>query len=425
MTSKILLVEDNSNTRLVIRQVLEATGYTVVEATDGLQGIQMAREEQPDLILMDINIPGLDGYETTIRLKSMPETSRTPIVALTGKVTPGSRERALAAGCDGYLTKPVKAVALPEQVARFLGGFRETLTLNEENTYLREHTRRLVQRLEQKVQEFTEANQALAHTDAMKSRFIQLAAHELRTPLAGLHGYLSMLTTAGNTLINHADPHTQEIISGINTCVDRLQGIVQDMLDITRIETGTLQLKYAPVSLEFIFDKIKKEFQEVAEARHQTLTIANAQHLPMLWVDGERVTQILRNLASNAIKYTPDGGTIKITAETIDDNALANPAASGDKQFVKITVSDTGIGVNPDHHEAIFQSFYEIRDIELHSTSKTGFMGSGAGLGLPIARGVAEAHGGALWVESDACDPEQCPGSTFHLILPVGNPPES
>jgi signal transduction histidine kinase len=426
MAHKILYVDDNPNNRLSIRQILEESGdYTFIEAPTGLEAIELAQAERPDLILMDINMPGMDGYETTTRLKSMPAFQDVPIVAVTGKIIPGNRERALAAGCAGYLTKPLKKEVLPQQIEHFLSGFRETLTVGEENIYLREYSQRLVERLEQKIQDFANATQTLVYTDAMKSRFIKLAAHELRTPLTGLRGYIALLTSPDSPIVVQADQPTLEVIEGITTSLDRLQGIIQDMVDMTRIEAGTLQLRESPISLSFILDKIKKEFQEVALERQQRLTIANVNHIPMMWADGERVTQILRNLVSNAIKYTPNGGTVEIAAEIVNERGLPCSPSSEQDKFVKIAVKDTGIGVAVDHQESIFQSFYEVRDIELHSTSKTDFMGSGAGLGLPIARGVAEAHGGSLWVESDGYDPEQCPGSSFYLILPLGTLPDS
>jgi signal transduction histidine kinase len=417
MTKKILYVEDDPGNRLLVRHLLQEAGYTVVEAIDGLSGIKAAREEQPDLILMDINIPGMDGYETTTRLKTLPGLSDIPIIALTAMTRDGDRERALTAGCDGYLTKPLDADRLPGQITQFLNGFRESVTDEEINIYLREYNRRLVNRLEQKIQELSRANHALAHTDMMKSRFINMAAHELRTPITALNGYLGLLS---DILGKDAEESVVEIITGANASIDRLRGIVQDMLDITRIETGTLQLKHSPLSLTLIFNKIKRDFQEVARKRQQNLSIAPADHIPMMWGDGERITQILRNLVSNAIKYTPDGGTIEITAEIFTQPASSSRSAPD--QLVKISVSDSGIGVAPDQQERIFESFYEVRDMDLHSTSKTGFMGGGAGLGLPIARGVAQAHGGSLWVESKNHDPEQCPGSVFYLILPLGTP---
>jgi signal transduction histidine kinase len=140
----------------------------------------------------------------------------------------------------------------------------------------------------------------------------------------------------------------------------------------------------------------------------------------MMWGDGERITQILRNLVSNAVKYTPDAGRIEIAVEIMGDEQDSHPEISSAYQFIKITVSDTGVGVPVEEQERIFENFYEVQDIEWHSTSKTEFMGGGVGLGLPIARGVAVAHGGSLWVESEGFSPSQCPGSKFHLILPLG-----
>jgi signal transduction histidine kinase len=252
----------------------------------------------------------------------------------------------------------------------------------------------------------------------MKSRFINLAAHELRTPLTAVVGYLSVLASPGSKVMHNADEDTLQLIEGMVTSIDRLQGLVQDMLDVTRIEAGKLQLRPAPTHLWLIFKKIKKDFNKVAKKRQLTLDIQDTTAMPMMWADGERVTQILRNLMSNAVKYTPDGGTIRVTAEIQKSRDTNNT-------FVKITVSDTGVGVAKDQQERIFESLYEVKDFELHSTSKTDFMGGGVGLGLPIARGVAEAHGGSLWVESKGYDPKTYPGSKFHLILPLGEPPKS
>lgn len=423
MTKKILYVEDNTANRVLVRQVLESVGYAVVEAVDGLSGIKVAQEEQPDLILMDINIPGMDGYEVTTRLKSLPGLSDIPIIAVTAKVMAGDRERALTAGCDGYIAKPIDIDLLPRQVGEFLGGLRETIHSDLESTYLREYNERLVDRLEQKLQALTEANVELARTDSMKSRFINLAAHELRTPLTALEGYLSLFTAPSSPVMTHANASTLELLEGIKTSVDRLEGIVQDMLDITRIEAGTLQLRHAPVNLSDIFDKIRRDFSNTARRRNQTLIISDPTHIPKMWADGERITQILRNLVSNGVKYTPDGGQVEIKAELMGGPPPSTSIPPSQFQFVKITVSDSGIGIAAEEHERIFESFYEVRDIELHSTSKTAFMGGGTGLGLPIARGVAEAHGGWLWVESDCQDPDRCPGSRFHLVLPLGEPP--
>jgi len=120
MTKRILYIEDNPDNRLLIRRVLQAEGYEVVEARDGQTGMQRAAEVQPDLILMDINLPEIDGYEVTARLKQLPGLSRIPIIAVTANVMKGDREKTLAAGCDGYIQKPIDIDLLPGQIERFL-----------------------------------------------------------------------------------------------------------------------------------------------------------------------------------------------------------------------------------------------------------------------------------------------------------------
>ncbi len=120
MNKRILYIEDNPDNRLLIRRVLQAEGYEVLEAVDGQSGLQRAAEVQPDLILMDINLPEIDGYEVTARLKQLPGLSRIPIIAVTANVMKGDREKTLAAGCDGYIQKPIDIDLLPEQIERFL-----------------------------------------------------------------------------------------------------------------------------------------------------------------------------------------------------------------------------------------------------------------------------------------------------------------
>ncbi len=421
--AKILYVEHDPTKRELVHRCLEEKGYTVIEATNSLSGIEAAQQEKPDLILMDINIPGMDGYETATRIKTFSALHNVPIIALTAG--DGDRERALTAGCDGYITRPINVDKLPNQIAEFLGGRRDKIALEKESEYLREYNERLVNHLEQKVRQLTEANEELEYRTEMKARFINLAAHELRTPLAAVHGYVSLLAVSGSPFLTDVSEDTLEIVDGIAVGIDRLRGIVQDMLDVTRIRAGTLQLSHSPINLSSVFRTIQRDFSNVITRRKQIFVVDDVSHIPTIWVDGERITQILRNLMSNAVKYTPDGGTIELYATTVNQEhqpSVLHEARAN--HFVKITVSDSGVGIPTEQHELIFEHFHEVREIEHHSTSKTDFMGGGAGLGLPIARGVAEAHGGSLWVECAAYDPEKCPGSKFHLLLPFGDPLE-
>lgn len=151
MSRTILQIEDNEANRTLVRRVLEARGYSVHDAEDGLSGIRKAQEIKPALILMDINIPGLDGYEAATRIKSIKELENTPIVAITASTMHGDRERCLSAGCIGYIQKPIDIKRLPEQIDEFLCGKEESLSLEEERSHLRDYSHRLVTRLQEKV----------------------------------------------------------------------------------------------------------------------------------------------------------------------------------------------------------------------------------------------------------------------------------
>src|SRR2546426_603890 len=156
---KVLYIEDNRENRMLVRAVLEAAGYTIVEAEDGLAGIEAAIREEPALILLDINLPGVDGYEIVAILKSFPNLASTPVIAVTAYAMQGDRQRTLVAGCDGYIQKPIDVDAFPGQVADFLGGKRERVESHDEGVYLRELNQRLVYRLLNQVEELKRLNQ--------------------------------------------------------------------------------------------------------------------------------------------------------------------------------------------------------------------------------------------------------------------------
>jgi signal transduction histidine kinase len=418
---KILYVEDNLMNRMLVSRLLKAHGYTVLEAEDGLSGIKMAQEELPDLILMDINIPGMDGFEATTKLKSIEGLKDTPIVALTAKVMDGDREMALTAGCDGYIPKPIDVDTLPGMISDFLAGKREMVAVAEQRVYLREYSQKLVDRLQEKIEELTKANEELRHTDEMKSRFISIAAHELRTPLTLIQGYLSMLIPSGGEATYQLDDNVIEMIQGIVKGMERLSTIVEEMLDVTRIETGTLKLHLSPVSLKDVITATVRKLKPFAEEREQEIIVPDLGGMPTVKGDANRLLQVFMNLVGNSIKYTPDGGRISLSVRVMEAGEVLAPRVqpSGRGAFIEVIVEDTGIGVSEEDQERIFKRFYEVKDPSLHSTSKTSFMGGGLGLGLPTARGIVEAHSGWLWVESEGYDEDECPGSRFHVLLPV------
>ena len=409
---RVLYVEDDPSSAMLVKRVLEAEGFEVTIAEDGIAALEIAQRVQPDLVLMDINISGLDGYEVTTRLRSIEMLQEVPIVALTAATLKGDRERALIAGCDGYIPKPIDVDRLPEQVRSYLSGFREQIESPEEKTeYLVEYSRRLVNRLEDKIRELQKAHEELQRIDKMKTDFVVLAGHELRTPLTVIYGYTQLL------LNDPRIPGSEEgegspryLIAQVAKATQRLSQVVEDILNVSMIDADRLELAMGPVFLDPLVRSVIDDITSLAPDRDLTFEVKGLEDLPPVMGDGRRLHQALWNVISNAMKYTPDGGRITVTGRLVED-------------AVHLKVQDTGIGIDPEERERIFERFYVLEDTLLHRSSKTAFKGGGLGLGLTVARGIIEAHGGKIWAESPGRDEERLPGTTFHILLPLPTPP--
>jgi signal transduction histidine kinase len=265
--------------------------------------------------------------------------------------------------------------------------------------------------------DLTRANVELSKLEQAKTDFISIAAHELKTPLTLIQGYTNMLHEMG--LAGDIAGGTSHIVEGILRGADRLSAIVEDMLDVSVIDTDALSLRIEVVSVAQAVSLVVGQSANDIGERHLTVHVGDLDSLPQVEVDSRRLHQILSHLLNNAMKYTPDGGEISVEAGVLSGDFSEKHGPTGGNRFVELTVRDTGIGIAPEDRERVFEKFYRVGQSTLHSSSKVKFKGAGPGLGLPIARGLAEAHGGRLWVESPGHDDLNCPGSTFHLLLPV------
>lgn len=280
------------------------------------------------------------------------------------------------------------------------------------NAELYDELTRLNQQLEgmvqQRTQELEHALDALERMDRHKSDFISVAAHELRTPLTVMKGYTSML---------EADPairsqgHLLESIRGVLSGTERLHEIVNSMLDVARLENQVMKPHTETVNLASIVRRVCADIASGVKARALTIEQQNLGTLPRIAGDSSLLLKVFQNVIYNAVKFTPDGGKITISGQRVNDEKMGD--------CVEIQVQDTGIGIDPAHHELIFEKFYQTGKVELHSSGKLTFRGGGPGLGLAIARGILQAHNGRIWVESAGCDEKNCPGSAFHVLLPV------
>jgi signal transduction histidine kinase len=255
--------------------------------------------------------------------------------------------------------------------------------------------------------ELNRVQQKLELLDRSKSNFISVAAHELKTPLTLIEGYASMIRDLGAQKDN---TQIEPLLAGINIGIQRLREIINDMIDVSVIDNNLLSLNLQPIWLKHLFDLLRHDLEAVIRERHLTLDI-NPFPGSEIWIyaDSERLYQCFHNVLINAIKYTPDNGRITINGRTLPG-------------FIEITLADTGIGISPENQTLIFRKYSQAGP-SLHSSGKTKFKGGGPGLGLPITRGIIEAHGGTIWVESPGYDESSCPGSTFHILIPIRTEP--
>jgi signal transduction histidine kinase len=407
----VLNVEDVPENRNLIRRILESAGYQVIDAENALKGIEKANQIRPDLILMDINLPDLDGFTAVTRIRSFPHLSKVPIIALTARSVSDDRQRAKAIGCDGYLNKPVDFDELITEVDRYMAAGHKEEEITPREFYLKEQSVALIEELERKFSELQDAYERLKHLEEAKSNFISVVSHELRTPLTVIHSYTQMLEILPTL---SGDANAKELLQGITKGTTRLQEIINDMVSVVRVELARANFDLAPVSLRSIVKTIEEERAKIIRERNLTLKTDIASDLPMVGGDFKQLHSALARIVGNAIKYTPNGGRITITAQVLD-RRIGDDAPA----FVEVIVADTGVGIALDKQKMIFDKFSTAEDVTQHSTSQSNFMGGGAGLGLTIAKGVIESHNGRIWVESEGYDPEKLPGSKFFVLLPA------
>lgn len=252
--------------------------------------------------------------------------------------------------------------------------------------------------------EMAKVQKEMERVDRSKSAFISVAAHELKTPITLIEGYASMMEDLQRT---DKAVNLEDLLAGMATGIDRLRSIVDDMIDVSMIDNSLLKLNYQPIQVAQMLEALYVEAEETLKRRRLTLDIKSFEgSRQWIYVDPARMMQAIRNVINNAIKFTPDGGRIGIDGRIL-------------KGFIEVIIQDTGIGISQEDQTVIFEKFQQLGRIDLHSSGKTKFKGGGPGLGLPIARGILEAHSGSIWVESPGYDEKALPGSVFHILIPI------
>ena len=391
---KVLHIEDDPANRLLVRKLLGPAGYQVIDAVDGLDGIRKAFAERPDLILVDIAIPGLDGYEVTLRLRAEAELKDVPIVAITAE---GNRSTSLAVGCDGFLQKPIDARTFVATIRGYLKGQKEQAD-DSAGEQLRLQSQRIVSHLEEKLAQLSDANARLLDLDRARKEFYRNISHELATPMTPIVGYIRLLVDGELGPVN---PAQQKALHAIDECAARLRGLIDNLLDVTALETGRLRFMFKDYDLRQIVRNCVGRIKAGLQAKSINLHLALGSESFAGLGDPDRITRAIDQLLDNAVKFTPEGGRVGVRI-----------VRHADDQF-EVLVSDSGPGIPAEVQARVFDPFFQV------DGSETRLFG-GAGVGLAVVRGVARGHGGsarAVLEGPQVIDGQIFPGATFSMLL--------
>ncbi len=365
----VLIVDDTPANLDLLNAMLSEEGYEVRPAINGQMALMAARMSPPDAILLDINMPGKNGYEVCIELKQDERTAEIPVIFLSALDDTADKVKAFHVGGVDYVTKPF-------QFEEVLARVESQLTLARQRREIEDLRRRDRERFEE--------------LSRMKDQFVSTVSHDLKNPINNIMGYAQMIMEDADM----ADPEElRDMADKVQRSAKQMLDLVTDLLDLARIEAG-MGLQPAPISLNSFLREQYTNFEFQARQKNLTYKLVTPPQDVTLVADSSRLGQALNNLLSNAVKYTPAVGRVELAADAADE-------------LVTIRVRDTGLGIPPEDLPHLFDKFYRVHS-EQHLRSE------GTGLGLSIVKAIIEQHRGRIFAESL---PGQ--GSTFSILLPV------
>lgn len=361
----VLVVDDEESIRGLLKLILTMEHIHVEEACDGQEALSKLNDVQPDLILSDIFMPRIDGFELCKEVRKKTKNEYIPFVLITGKMDDEIYSKALAIGVDEFLTKPFDKVALLMKIRSLL------------------RLRKLFKREQINMIKLYEA-------ENLKQDMISMLAHDMKNPLTAVRGYAEILSMRKEV---QTQPQIRDFVNKMLLSCDELMKMILNFLDISRMEGK----KFVPKSVKFDFKDtvgaVIERLKPVLNITKQKVSFDLKGPAEIVEVDKELIERVLMNLLSNAIKYSPHGTSIVLTLE-------------GNTDFIEFSIQDEGGGIPTKYHKTIFEKFNRVRDISHELKSDTG-------LGLAFCKIAIEVHGGKIWVESEVGK-----GSCFHIKIP-------
>ena len=369
----VLVVDDIEANRDVLSRRLKRQGYTVATAGNGRQALESLRAATFDLVLLDIMMPEMDGYEVLRRLKADEALRYIPVIVISALSELESVVRCIEMGAEDYLPKPFDPTLLKARIGACL-----------EKKRARDRETQLFAQLQ-------ENHRRLQELEKLRDDLMHMIIHDLRTPLNGM-----LLSVQAVEVMGGLDPTQREMIGITRSSGETLMGMINELLDISKMESGTMQLERQEVTAANLIGSAVQQVAPLANARNLTLATELEPGVPGLMADEAKLLRTLVNLLSNAVKFTPSGGTVTVAMRPANDGLS-----------LLFSVSDTGEGIPSEALVRIFEKFGQVESRHAGRTMSTG-------LGLTFCKLVVEAHGGHIGVESA---PGQ--GSTFCFTIPL------
>jgi len=373
-----LLVDDLEENLLALEALLQREGLTCLKARSGEEALELLLAQEVALALLDVQMPGMDGFELAEFMRGSERARHIPIIFVTaGSADLQRRFRGYEAGAVDFIQKPIEPTVLRSKA----------------NVFFELHRQR--QQILAQRDELEAAAQALRRADRHKDSFLAVLAHELRNPVAALSGGLHLLNK------DISPERSKDIRVRMDRMLTHLSHLVDDLLDVSRVSQGKISLKKERIELgEILRSAIEASQHNLDAGSHRFVFEPPGQ---MIWLDADhtRLAQVVSNLLNNAAKYTPAGGVVTLSARAREGLA-------------EIKVTDTGIGIPPEMQSRIFEIFAQVED---HLAKAQG----GLGIGLALVKQLVALHGGAITVESAGANM----GSTFVVTIPVADGPEA
>jgi signal transduction histidine kinase len=380
----ILLVDDQPAKLLTYETILGELGENLIKVSSASEALQCLLDQEIAVVLVDVCMPDLDGYELAAMIRQHPRFQKTSIIFVSAVLmTDLDRLRGYECGAVDYVPVPVVPAILRAKVSIFAELFRKTRALERLNAELEERVSERTAALEATTEQLKEANHR-------KDEFLAMLAHELRNPLAPIRTAVQLLRLKELT-----EPHRQRARDVIERQVEHLVNLIDDLLDVSRITRGMITLQLEPVLVGAIVARAVETARPAIDAHKHALELDLPEELISVEGDKTRLVQVIANILHNAAKFMDPGGRIRLSVRR-------------EGQYALISIADTGIGIAPDLLPKIFELFTQV-----HAKSERAQ--GGLGIGLALVRRLTEMHGGTVTAHSDGAGR----GSTFSVRLPV------